>query len=537
MSEDNEGVQRTPTTGEVRLQSTLSVVNSTNRSAFNSRECLPELELLQKDLTISARALAQLLADTGRVFDRAGPVVVVPQTDQIIPEIKRLNGRIVAHLAHKLCQPVRLNKHGEFIRVTLPARVAQLCLDHHEWRLRRLNGITTAPLLSSDGRIRSVRGYDPQTGLWCACRETPNVPAAPTRAEAEAALLTIRRQFQTFPFAGAAIVPSGFFQVVDLERPPAEDESAFLAALVTAICRPSLPLVPGLLIVAPAFSGAGTGKGILVRAISQISYGLKPHAMPPGANVEELEKRIVAALLQGAPVIFVDNVNGATLKSDLLASILTEAQVDVRPLGRSEINSLCPNAFVAITGNGLRLSEDLARRFIVVLLDTHTADPEARPFAEGFLDEIAARAGELRAAALTVWRWGRQNQGGLKRGRSLGSYEAWALWVRDPLLTLGCADPVERVGAIKAQDPARREVAELFHEWWLQHGAKPMKAAELALSVRGLIDPQGRGRQFIAAHLRALAGTTLAGFILTAQEPTGKWGATTYALKQVQPDP
>jgi len=52
----------------------------------------------------------------------------------------------------------------------------------------------------------------------------------------------------------------------------------------------------------------------------------------------------------------------------------------------------------------------------------------------------------------------------------------WAEWCRDPLLNLGCQDPVERVGALKANDPHRQRIGELFRTWWQHHGADIMKA-------------------------------------------------------------
>jgi len=102
-------------------------------------------------------------------------------------------------------------------------------------------------------------------------------------------------------------------------------------------------------------------------------------------------------------------------------------------------------AFIAITGNGLTLSEDLARRFIDCKLDAGCEDPESRPFDPGFLKRIEQQRIDLLSAAVTIWRFGRQNQQDLKGGRPLGSFESWCDWVRDPLLTLGCRDPVERI--------------------------------------------------------------------------------------------
>jgi hypothetical protein len=164
-----------------------------------------------------------------------------------------------------------------------------------------------------------------------------------------------------------------------------------------------------------------------------------------------------------------------------------------------------------------------------VVLDPQCEDPESRPFPKGFLDKILTRRTELLASVLTIWRWGRQNAVNLTRGLPLGSFETWAEWVRDPLLTLGCQDPVEQVSAAKANDPRRRRVAELFATWWEHHQGQPMRAATLADPVRTIIDPQARGRQYVATRLVQLAGTRAAGFVLTRQhrpasgllQPTG----------------
>ena len=68
-------------------------------------------------------------------------------------------------------------------------------------------------------------------------------------------------------------------------------------------------------------------------------------------------------------------------------------------------------------------------------------------------------------------------------GRPLGSFEDWALWCRDPLLALGCRDPVERVEMVKADDPQRRRIVELFETWAVHHAERPIKAVDLAEPV------------------------------------------------------
>ena len=365
------------------------------------------------------------------------------------------------------------------------------------------------------------------------------VPERPGFEDGKTALRRLRATFETFPFADAIrrCDPDLGVEVVDLAETPGRDESAFLAALLTAVCRPSLWLAPGFLIEAPALSGAGTGKGLLVRAICAIAFGIRPRAFTAGHERQELEKRIAADLIQAAPALFLDNVNGAVLRSDTLAAAITERPARVRVFGELRMAVLNSTAFIAITGNGLTVSEDLARRFIDCKLDAGCEDPESRPFDPGFLERIELQRIDLLSAAVTIWRFGRQNRQDLKRGRPLGSFESWCDWVRDPLLTLGCRDPVERVEMLKAHDPHRQKIAELFKAWWTHHKDELIRASELAEPVRRLIDPLGRGRQFVATALGRMAGTRAAGFVLVRQEAGGKWGAASYALHQTTTDP
>jgi hypothetical protein len=403
-----------------------------------------------------------------------------------------------------------------------------------EWKLPLLDGISPTPLLSAEGNICLSEEYDPETKLWCIHVPTLTVLEQPSRSDAEAALKLLREKFCTFPFGDASRHwdEERGIEVVDLNLPPGQDESGLLLALITAVCRSSLSLAPGVLFTAPGVSGAGSGKGLLVRAICAIAFGIRPRAFTTGGERSELDKRLAAELIEAQPSLFLDNANGMALRSDTLASVLTERPARVRILGETRMAMLNSAAFIAITGNGLSVTEDLARRFVSCELDARCEDPESRPFETGFLEQIEGCRADLLAAVLTIWRWGRHNAAKLLRGKPLGSYEEWAEWCRDPLLALGCRDPVERIETLKASDPRRQHLAELFGAWWDHHGSAPVKAKELNETVQRIVDPQGRGRQYVANKLAGLTGTRAAGFVLTRQPAAGKWGAATYALAQ-----
>jgi hypothetical protein len=487
----------------------------------------------------SVAALRDLLVGAGCLYDRGVPVRVAFDQMHRGTVIQVMTPDALILIAHAVCRPyiVKAQKDGTLVETDarLPRSLAVMYLDWRgEWRLPPLNGIASAPMMRNDGTINVAEGYDTASGMWC--ENVPDltglVPERPTKEDAARALRLLRDTVKTFCFADAETINTGAggIAVVDQMKPPGMDESSFLAALLTAVARPGLRLAPGVLLRGAPMSGAGTGKGLLARCMCIIAFGREPHAVTAGATADELEKRISAELIEGSPALFLDNLNDTAFKSNLLASAITERPAKVRLLGRSQMVTLNPSAFVVLTGNGLKVSEDLARRFIAVDLDARTEDPETRQFTTDIRTEVTARRAVLLAAALTILGWGRIATD-IKPGRPLGSFEQWGQLVRDPLLALGCHDPVERVSEAKERDGRRQAVADLFSTWWHRHGDRPVAVSQLHEDVVRALDPQGRGRQYVAAQAEKLAGTRLVGFVLTRQAPAGKWGAATYALK------
>jgi hypothetical protein len=197
----------------------------------------PDLIVNPGDLPATARELRDLFAASGRFFERGVPVKIVPAADGRPTATELTPNRIVME-THNLCRPVR-EQGEEVIPVTLPERVARMYLHlNGEWGLPPLAGITTAPVLSGDGTVRASEGYDPISQLWCAAVPPLKIPEQPNRAQAEASLGVLRKTFRTFPFADASRRHDSRLDVdvVRLHKAPGMDESAFLLALLTAIC-------------------------------------------------------------------------------------------------------------------------------------------------------------------------------------------------------------------------------------------------------------------------------------------------------------
>jgi hypothetical protein len=102
----------------------------------------------------------------------------------------------------------------------------------------------------------------------------------------------------------------------------------------------------------------------------------------------------------------------------------------------------------------------------------------------------------------------------------------WAQWCRDPLLTLGVCDPVDRIEGIQAADPKRKHVVAVFDIWWDVYAGKPVLVKDIDdCELIRAIDQRARtfggefqySRQFVARWLADHAGSRVGGYVLVAE--------------------
>jgi putative DNA primase/helicase len=160
----------------------------------------------------------------------------------------------------------------------LPRQIAENYLARGQWRLPVLLGVITAPTLRPDGSILNDPRYDAATGLLFDPRGVwfPRISEAPTRDQAVAALELIKQPIALFNFVTEA------------------DRSVALSNIISAIIRRGLSFVPMHGFSAPV---AGSGKSLQVDIAAEIATGSPAAVTAAGADLEELDKRIAAALL------------------------------------------------------------------------------------------------------------------------------------------------------------------------------------------------------------------------------------------------
>jgi putative DNA primase/helicase len=247
-----------------------------------------------------------------------------------------------------------------------------------------LAGVIHAPAMRADGSLLTVPGYDKQTGLLFDPLSVtfPPIPDRPIRDDAVKALDRLEHLIKDFPFVTPA------------------HRAVALSAILTAPIRRSLSTAPFHAFSAPI---RGSGKSKLVDIASVIATGEVAPVLSAGGDDVELEKRLVASLLAGSPIITIDNCS-RPIGGDLLCQMLTQTMVRPRILGKSETPTCPTGAFIAGTGQNFAVEGDMARRTIVCKIDPKMEIPETREFPFEPVSLAKGLRPQLVVAVLTILR-------------------------------------------------------------------------------------------------------------------------------------
>ena len=366
-------------------------------------------------------------------------------------------------LRDQLSRTTRFEKYNgrakKFVEVDPPHDIADIILARDgDWRFSPLAGVITTPTMRPDGSILSEAGYDPITKLlMIAPPVMPPMPEQPSRDEACAALALLDALLDEFPFVNAA------------------SRSVALSVLMTPVVRGAMRVVPFHAADAPE---AGSGKSYLFDIAAAIATGEIAPAIAAGRNEEETEKRIVAELMTGQPIISIDNLNGE-LGGDLICQAIERPIIKPRVLGRSETRRIENTVCMFGNGNNFHLVGDIVRRVVLCSMDANLERPELRHFRGDPVATVLADRGAYIAAVLTIVR-AYLAAGCPDQRPPLASFQDWSRLVRSSLVWLGRTDPVDTMEAARAEDPSRASLRAIVAAWLSVVGANsPMTAGDL----------------------------------------------------------
>lgn len=412
----------------------------------------------------------------GRLFQVGGVLARVrPPAPGAAVKIEVADEDILRTCLAEVCDfdEVRCNHGGnDTHRVVAPPReLLRTILSQEAYDERRfppLELLATSPVVGEGGRLLVRRGYYRAERLWVEPSvELPPIPARPTRDEVRRAVdLILGNYLGDFPFSD--------------EAGRAHTLGAILLPLVRRLISGPTPLHLALA------ASPGTGKTLLLIALSLIAGSAPVEPQPMRDNEEEVAKALLAVLMSGPQYVCFDNITSMDSATLALAISSPACRFGGRFLGATrwvEVPALC--TWLA-SGNNPRLSRELVRRTVLIKLSTDSPTPWTR---SGFAIPALVRwgtehRGELLHAALTIaMAWVAE---GMPKGSArLGGFESWAETMS------GLAEVAEVPGFLANRDELLGQDEEglrwsaLAAAWWQRHGPGIVSIDDIYALVAG----------------------------------------------------
>jgi hypothetical protein len=357
-----------------------------------------------------------------------------------------------------------------WLRCDPPGRHAGILYDAQQFRhLPPLAGLARQPYFrEADGVLVTQAGYDTISQRYGVFDTRQFVLLEPTPEAAHAALALLEELLTEFHFVATT------------------DKAAALAAIFTAVTRPSLPHSPAFHARAPVF---GSGKTYLCELIG--AFG------GPGGNAkvsypttsEEATKVILSLLLMSPAVIEFDDMDTDWLPHGTIKRMLTAEHITDRILGVSKTATVSTRTLFLGSGNNVGPIRDLLRRVLTIHIDPRCATPATLSYRGNPVEKVRRERGKYVSAVLTIilaWRRAGSPRAPVDSIVTFGG--AWSDYCRHPLIWLGHPDPATTLIEQVRHDPDADALGMLMTEWHAAFGSVATtvrKAVDTATCQRG----------------------------------------------------
>ena len=398
-----------------------------------------------------------ILAQEGQYFQSGGHIVTVSvDASTGDPSIKpSTNSSLTRELSGAVTWEKLDQRSEDWISMDPPSRhIAVLCDSQKYSHLKPLDGLARQPYFrNSDGQLITEPGYDSLDHRFGVFDPRNFVIPEPTMAAAQAAFKLLNGLLEEFHF-------------VDLR-----DQAAAMAAIFTAVVRPTLPLAPAFHVRAPVF---GSGKSYLCELISTFAGSgfSRKVAYPP--SQEEATKAMLALLLESPAVIEFDDMDSDWIPHGIICSMLTSETVSGRLLGQNKTATVGTRTLILGSGNNVGPVRDLLRRVVTVNLDPRCEAPTTMSYLGSPVQRVRRDRGRYVAAVLTILLAWRLAGCPKAQSRQIGSYSEWSDYCRFPIMWLGHPDPASSLVDQVHNDPDTLPLASLMSIWHENLGSVPV---------------------------------------------------------------
>ena len=494
--------------------------------AIERAASLPEIlvtDRFMRDITADCIKLLQTVNEGRPRFFRFGDVLA---------EVTR---RIDAGAAVNVLQTANLrgvlDRLGNFVRMKggnqVPGRppnhVLSDILSLNDLPLPELQGVVGAPFFAGDGTLVTTNGHDVNSGYYLDLPDgltLRNISPAPTAEDtAEAKRVIFDELLVDFPF-------------VD-EADRAHAVSLLLSRFVRSLMNGPTPL---MMVESPT---PGTGKDLLVQALTIPAMGDPVPVMTEGRDEDEWRKRLTSKLMDAPQFILIDNVC-LRLDSAALSAALSSPIWEDRIMGVSRIITLPVRCTWIATANNPTLSLEIARRTVPIRIDSGFERPWQReefrhPDLLGWVRQH--RSDLIWAATTLVQAW---IVAGKPSGqKSLGGYESWSKVMGGILQVNGIRGFLGNTDRVHEQ--ADRDVGEwreFCEAWWQEFQDASVASGQLYdLATRrrllmsiygGQAESNARTRFGIA--MASMKDRVLDGYKILRDTPHGRTKTQRYRL-------
>lgn len=240
-------------------------------------------------------------------------------------------------------------------------------------RLREVVSITSSPVYSPDGELFAADGWSPKTRtLIVGCIPT-ELPASMSAAHS---LDVLRSIYADYPFASSA----------DLDN--------IIAALLVPLVR---PMISGPI---PFFAVQGNQQGVGKSKIPKTILSM--HGLPHETTTWHQDRKdfadgLLVKLKRAIPVVVYDNIKHY-LDSPEFENLLTTGVYADRLKGVSEDGQYEVRTLFCLTGNGMTMSRDMARRGMFCTIRDTSGEPGARQVTH---EDLEGHVAQYRSAYLS----------------------------------------------------------------------------------------------------------------------------------------
>jgi putative DNA primase/helicase len=439
----------------------------------------PIIQVTDGDISrISDETQDVLLAQNKPVFVRGGQLVQPIYTEYPMGGgrvtrntiLRTFNIHSLRYMLNKRC--IRYLKWDGRRRAMVPCdppdKLLSTMISVGHWKLHPMFGVFNCPTISADGQIIYKRGYDQENKIWLdwhnsLALDENFINHVPSKSEAVDALQLIWDLLQEFPFVEAY------------------DKSVAVAAMMTPVLHGAFGVTPMFLFLSHT---SGSGKSYLADLVSGIASGRPCPVIAAMENEEETKKQLNGIILEGSPVVSLDNYT-TDIDNPLICQMCSQEVLKVRALGGSIISDCVWRSTFLGTGNNIQFADDMLRRGLTCCIDPRMEYPENRRFAARPMETILADRARYITAILTI-----------ARAYKLGThkmdvepfvtFENWSDMVRAPLLWLGCDDVIKTVKKYKVTDIKRMAMRSFLYWWATKHVS--MTGKPLPLTARTMTE-------------------------------------------------